>query len=350
MKKQKSISIRNFIKNREGVFVIAEVGHNHQGSLEKCKALFLAAAEAGANAVKLQKRNNKTLYTKALYNEPYNSENSYAPIYGEHRQALEFNKEQYLELIEFAKEIGIIFFATAFDFESLDFLAELDMPAFKIASGDLLNTPLQARIAKLGKPVLLSTGGGNFEDIKRAIDNIWQYNNDIILFHCTASYPANVEDMNLNVIPELIKMFPNLVIGLSDHENGIDAASVGYMLGARVFEKHFTLNRSWKGTDQSFSLEPEGLRKMIRNLNRIPILLGSADKQLLESEKRPLKKMAKSLVAIKDLPAGHNIQESDIAIKSPGGGLPPYEIDNLIGKTLKEGISEDDNILFENLR
>ncbi len=341
--------IPNLKKNPDSVYVIAEVGHNHQGNLETCKSIFLAAKEAGANAVKLQKRNNKTLYTKALYNEPYNSENSYAPIYGEHREVLEFNKEQYLELIRYASEIGIHFFSTAFDFESLDFLVDLDMPAFKIASGDLLNTPLQRRIAKQGKPVFLSTGGGTFTDIKRAVDTVLEYNDQLVVFHCTASYPANVEDMNLNVIPELKRLFPNIIIGLSDHENGIDAASVGYMLGARVFEKHFTLNRSWKGTDQSFSLEPEGLRKLVRNLNRIPVLLGSSDKQLLESEKKPLKKMAKSLVAKRDLSAGHEIMEEDIAIKSPGGGLPPYEIENIIGKTLKTGLQEDDHFLFDNL-
>jgi sialic acid synthase len=342
--------IESLKKNPQSVFVIAEIGHNHQGKLDTCKAMFLAAKEAGAHAVKLQKRNNKTLYTKALYNESYNSENSYAPIYGEHREALEFSREQYAVLIAYAKQIGIIFFATAFDFESLDFLVDLDMPAYKIASGDLLNTPLQARIAKLGKPVLLSTGGGTFKDIKRAVDNILKYNDQLIVFHCTASYPANVEDMNLLVIPELKKLFPDLIIGLSDHENGIDAASVGYMLGARVFEKHFTLNRSWKGTDQSFSLEPEGLRKLIRNLNRIPVLLGSSDKQLLESEKRPLKKMAKTLVAKTDLSVGQILTEADIAIKSPGGGLPPYELDNLIGKVLIKELKEDDHILFEDVK
>jgi N-acetylneuraminate synthase/sialic acid synthase len=336
--------------NKEAVYVIAEIGHNHQGDIEICKSMFLAAKESGANAVKLQKRNNKTLYTKMLYNEPYNSENSYAPIYGEHREFLEFNKTQYEDLISYAKDINITFFATAFDFESLDILIDLDMPAFKIASGDLLNIPLQKRIAQQKKPVLLSTGGGTFVDIKRAVDNILKYNQNLVLFHCTASYPANVEDMNLNVIPELVKLFPNVIIGLSDHENGIDAASVGYMLGARVFEKHFTLNRSWKGTDQSFSLEPEGLRKMIRNLNRIPVLLGSAEKQLLESEKKPLKKMAKSLVAKYDLKSGHKIDENDIAIKSPGGGLPPYEIYNLIGKTLSIDLNEDENFSYDKIK
>ncbi len=331
------------------IFVIAEIGHNHQGNIEICKQMFKAAKDSGADAVKLQKRDNKSLFTKKLYNESYNSENAYAPTYGEHREKLEFSKEQYKELIEYSREIGITFFATAFDFNSADFLYELEMPAYKIASGDLLNTPLQEKIAKFQKPVLLSTGGGTFNDIVRAVENILKFNKDLILFHCTASYPANVEDMNLSVIPELIKMFPDLTIGLSDHENGIDAASIAYMLGARAFEKHFTLNRSWKGTDQSFSLEPEGLRKLVRNLNRIPILLGNSDKQLLESEKKPLKKMAKSIVANGNLKKGTILEIKHLSFKCPSGGLPPYELQNLIGKTLTIDINDEDFITFDNL-
>ena len=341
--------MKNLLTDESSVFVIAEIGHNHQGSIEKCKAMFLAASEAGANAVKLQKRDNKYLYTKALYNEPYNSENSYGATYGEHRDALEFSFEQYKELKEYAEELNIMFFATAFDFNSLDFLKELDMPAYKIASGDLLNIPLQRRIAKLGKPIFLSTGGGTFEDIKRASDAILPLNDQLCILHCTASYPANIEDMNLNVIPRLKELYPNLIIGLSDHENGIDAASIGYMLGARVFEKHFTLNRAWKGTDQSFSLEPEGLRKLLRNLRRIPVLLGKDEKHLLESEKKPLYKMGKHLVAVKDLNAGHILTDDDLALKSPGDGLPPYYWDQVLGKALKESIKEEQAILLDNL-
>jgi sialic acid synthase len=337
------------LKNSE-IFVIAEIGHNHQGNLETCKKMFKAAKDSGANAVKLQKRSNKDLYTKALYNESYNSENSYAEIYGLHREFLEFNEMQYRDLINYAKEIDIMFFATAFDLPSFDFLESLDMPAYKIASGDLTNTPLQAKIAQTKKPVLLSTGGGSFVDIKRAVENILKYNDDLVLFHCTASYPADIEDMNLLVIPELIKLFPNITIGLSDHENGIDAASIAYMLGARVFEKHFTLNRSWKGTDQSFSLEPEGLRKLIRNLNRIPVLLGSANKRLLEKEKKPLKKMAKSIVAKGNISAGTVLTEDNVTFKSPSGGLPPYEIENVIGRITLIDLQEDDLIDFENLK
>jgi sialic acid synthase len=336
-------------RNSAASFVIAEIGHNHQGSVEQARALFLAAKESGANAVKLQKRNNRTLFVKELYDQPYDNKNSYGATYGEHREALEFNRDEYLELQSYARELDIMLFATPFDLESVDFLADLNMPAYKIASADLNNTPLQKHIAKMGKPIFLSTGGGTIKDIHRACDAILPLNPQLCILHCTASYPANVEDMNLNVIPFLMAEFPEQVIGLSDHENGIDAASIAYMLGARVFEKHFTLNRALKGTDHSFSLEPEGLRKLVRNLGRIPILLGSGEKRLLDSEKNPLKKMSKSLVAAKALPAGHKLTKKDVAIKSPSGGLPPFEYDNVIGKTLKSPLSEDAHILFENL-
>lgn len=343
------IRIDKQLRTSHGAFVIAEIGHNHQGSLDQAKALFVAAKDAGADAVKLQKRYNKGLYTRALYEQPYDNENSYGATYGAHREALEFSKEQYRELQQLAKELDIVFFATPFDFESVDFLAELDMPAYKLASGDLLNTPLQRHVAKLGKPVFLSTGGGTMDDIRRACDVILPINPHVSVLHCTASYPANVEDMNLSVIPTLLCEFPDVVIGLSDHENGIDAASIAYMLGARVFEKHFTLNRALKGTDHSFSLEPEGLRKLVRNLSRIPVLLGDGEKRPLESEKKPLTKMAKSIVAARNLPAGHRITEKDLALKSPGGGLPPFETERVIGMTLRAALKEDDHVLMDNL-
>lgn len=325
-------------------FVIAEIGHNHQGSLEKAKQFFDEAKRAGASAVKLQKRDNRRLFTKELYDQVYDNENSYGRTYGEHREALEFGKKEYAELQAYAREMDIIFFATAFDHYSADFLAELDMPAYKFASADLINTPLQKHVAKFGKPMFLSCGGGDLNDIRRAVDTILPINKNLSVLHCTASYPADVSDMNLRVITELRRVFPDLVIGLSDHENGIDAASIAFMLGARVFEKHFTLNRAWKGTDQSFSLEPEGMRKLVRNLNRIPLALGDGNKRLMESEKKPLQKMGKQLVAARALPAGHVLAEADIAIKSPGGGLPPYRLDEVLGKKTRAALSEDDPI------
>ena len=237
----KTIKIKNRILGKEP-FVIAEIGNNHQGSLQKAIQLIKAAKDSGATAVKFQKRFNKELYTEDFYNTPYIHVNSYAKTYGKHRDYLEFSLSQYKKLMNYAKKIGIIFFATPFDFKSVDFLEKLKVPCYKIASGDLTNTPLQEYIAKKDKPIFLSTGGGTFKDIDRAYKNIIKFNKKLMILHCTASYPAEISDMNLNIIKELKKKYPKNIIGLSDHENGIDAASVAFMLGAKVFEKHFTLN------------------------------------------------------------------------------------------------------------
>src|SRR6185437_9107526 len=157
-------------------WVIAEIGHNHQGSLEQCKELFAEAARCGANAVKLQKRDNRGLYTREFFNRPYENENSYGPTYGQHREALEFGRAEYQELKAYAAGIGVTFFATAFDFTSAEMLADLDMPAYKIASGDLTNTPLLRFVAEIGKPMILSTGGGTLDDVRRAHDCVAELN------------------------------------------------------------------------------------------------------------------------------------------------------------------------------
>jgi sialic acid synthase len=335
------------ITDKNGCFIIAEIGHNHQGDLQKAKEMFRVAKECGVDAVKLQKRDNRTLFTRTLYEMPYDNENSFGPTYGAHREALEFGREQYVELKRYAKELDLIFFATAFDFNSADFLAELDMPAYKIASGDLTNTPLQRHIASFGKPIFLSIGGGTMEDVRRAVDNILPVNPQLCIMHCTASYPVDIADMNLKVILALQQEFPELLIGFSDHENGIDGAAIAYMLGARVFEKHFTLNHGWRGTDHPFSVMPDGMRKLVRNLHRIPAAMGDGIKKHLPCEDKPLLKMAKKLVAARDLPAGYILTQQDIAIKSPSDGLPPYHLNDVVGRTLKRALREDDAIYFE---
>lgn len=323
-------------------YVIAEIGHNHQGELEKCKALFRAAHEAGADAVKLQKRDNRSLYTRAMYDQPYNSENAYAPTYGAHREYLEFGREEYLELQAYARELGITFFATAFDFASADFLAELDMPAYKIASGDLKNIPLIEYVAKLDKPMFVSTGGGDMVDVHRAHDAIMALNPQLCLMQCTAAYPAEPDQLNLRVIETFRREFARAVIGLSAHDNGIAMPLVGCVLGARAIEKHFTLNRAWKGTDHAFSLTPDGLRRLVRDLRRTDSAMGDGIKAPLPVEKTPLMKMGKKLVAARDLPAGHTLARGDIAIKSPGDGIPPFEIASFIGRRLTRALTSDD--------
>lgn len=335
------------IQDNGDCYTIAEIGHNHQGNLETAREMFKVAKECGADAVKLQKRDNRSLFTEAAYNKPYDNPNSYGSTYGEHREFLEFGWHEYAELMAYAKELGVSLLSTAFDFSSADFLAKLDIPAFKIASGDLKNIPLLTHIAQYQKPIILSTGGGTMEDVRRAYDAIMPINPQLCILQCTAGYPAAFEELNLRVITTYRERFPNTVVGLSSHDNGIAMALAGYMLGARVVEKHFTLNHTWKGTDHAFSLEPIGFRKMVRDLRRVRVALGDGVKRVYETEVKPIIKMGKKIVAAKNLPEGHAIQPQDLAIKCPGDGIPPYEIDKIIGRVITKPVAVDEDITFE---
>ncbi|MDZ4230185.1 MAG: N-acetylneuraminate synthase family protein [Dehalococcoidales bacterium] len=330
-------------------YIIAELGHNHQGKLETARDMLHAAKECGADAIKFQKRENRALYTRALYNQPYDHENSFGKTYGEHREALEFGLEEYRELQRYAREIGITLFATAFDFQSADFLRELDIPAYKIASGDLKNIPLIEYVASFQKPVLISTGGGNIDDVQRAHDAAMAINPQLCLMQCTATYPSAYDELNLNTIVTYRERFPDTVVGLSAHDSGIAMVLVAYVLGARVIEKHFTLNRAMKGTDHAFSLERPGLTRVVRDLRRTRIALGDGIKRPYPSETGSLYKMGKKLVAARDLSAGYTLTREDIAIKSPNDGLPPYELENIIGKVTLTALTEDESISFEKL-
>jgi sialic acid synthase len=328
-------------------YVIAEIGHNHQGNIEKARELFREAKLAGAHAVKLQKRDNRGLYTRVAYNKPYDNENSFGSTYGEHREFLEFGVKEYRTLQAYAAELGVDFFATAFDFTSADFLHDLDVPAYKIASGDLKSTPLLRHVASFGKPVVISTGGALLEDVQRAYDTIMPINPQLAILQCTAGYPAAFEELDLRVISTFRERFPRAVIGFSSHDNGIAMPVAAYMLGARIVEKHFTLNRASKGTDHAFSLEPVGLRKMVRDLERTHKALGNGVKKIYDSEKAPITKMGKSLVVARDLPSGHILGPDDIVMKSPGGGIPPYELQNVLGRATLRPLMEDDFLTFE---
>jgi N-acetylneuraminate synthase/sialic acid synthase len=328
-------------------YVIAEIGHNHQGSLDQAKELFLKAHECGANAVKLQKRHNPSLYTADYFHRPYEHENSFGPTYGTHREALEFGRDEYLELREYTRELGVTFFATAFDFHSADFLADLDMPAYKIASGDLTNTPLLRYVGQIGKPVVFSTGAGTLDDVRRAYDTVAEVNDQVAILQCTAGYPAEFEELDLRVIGTYRQLFPEAVVGFSGHDSGIAMAVAAYVLGARIIEKHFTLNRAMKGTDHAFSLEVPGLSRLVRDLRRTRTALGDGTKKMYPSESDPALKMGKKLVAARDLPAGQALTTSDIALKSPGDGLPPYELDRFLGRTLRHPVSQDTALTFE---
>jgi N-acetylneuraminate synthase/sialic acid synthase len=340
---------KHVINDDSDCFVIAEIGHNHQGSLDRCKELFRLARECGAQAVKLQKRDNRSLYTREMYDKPYDNENSFGPTYGAHREALEFGRDQYRDLQRYARELGITFFATAFDLPSADFLAALDMPAYKIASGDLKNLPLLKHVARFGKPMIISTGGARLEDVERAYETLMPINRQIAILQCTAGYPAKFEELDIRVIATYRERFPEVVVGLSAHDNGIAMATAAYVLGSRIVEKHFTWNRAAKGTDHAFSLEPPGLRKLVRDLGRVRQALGDGVKKVYPSEEGPILKMGKKLVAARDLPTGHVLTPQDIAFKSPGDGLAPCMLDQIVGRTLLRPLKADETIALNAL-
>jgi sialic acid synthase len=221
------------------------------------------------------------------------------------------------------------------------------MPAYKIASGDLKSTPLLRHVARFGKPVIVSTGGAFVEDVQRAYDTIMPINPRLAILQCTAGYPAAFEELDLRVIATYRERFPGAVIGFSSHDNGIAMPVAAYMLGSRIVEKHFTLNRAMKGTDHAFSLEPVGLRKMVRDLDRTFKAMGDGTKKLYDSERAPIVKMGKSLVVARNLPSGHVIGPKDVVMKSPGGGIPPYDLDKVLGRTTLRPLHEDDFLSFD---
>ncbi len=275
-------------------FVIAEIGCNHQGDVEICCEMIRVAAECGADAVKLQKRDLDWWAERdPKWNEPYHSEHAFGVTYGEHRAALEFDVNAYLFLQGYASVHGIAFLATAFDVPSVGFLSDLGVPALKIASASIVNHPLLEEAAFTGLPLIVSTGGATVEEIDDAVNLVYP-KAPLALLHCVAAYPCEAKDMQLRVIETLRECFPSTVIGLSDHYSGILTGPLGWMLGGRIFEKHFTLNRGWKGSDQAWSLEPHGLRSLVRDLKRTREAMGDGVKRRLDIEVAPLVKMGRT--------------------------------------------------------
>lgn len=343
------LEFNQITKNGPG-YVIAEIGHNHQGELDKAlKMIEIAANNCHVHAVKFQKRHNKELYTKKFYNKEYGGPNSYGKTYGEHREALEFDKDEYRELIKCARKLKVDFMSTAFDIPSVDFLEELGVGSYKIASGDLTNTVLIEYMAKLKKPIFMSTGASTLDEIRMAHDTIRKYHDKLCILHCTASYPAENRRLNLRILETLKKEFPDIILGYSGHDLGILASISAYLMGATVIEKHFTLSHDWKGTDHKMSLEPDMMKKLVENLEAISLMYGNDKKVVNDYEMDARAKMGKSIYSNKPLNPGSIITISDICLKSPGGFLPPYELNNVIGKKLVAPLNEEEPITLDAL-
>jgi len=334
----KELKINETVITEESpAYVVCEIGNNHSGDPVLCAEMIKVAKDCGADAVKLQMRDNKSLYTKTLYDAPYQNRNSYGKTYGEHREALELSDDDVESLQEIAKGREIDFFSTAFDIPSADKLIAMKMPAIKIASGGLTNTPLIEHCAKSGIPLIISTGGAGWSDIDLVYDMLKGY--PVAFLHCVATYPNKPEEVNLNVIPNMIEAY-DAVIGYSCHYNGIVMAEAAYMMGARIIEKHFTLNHTFKGTDHALSLEPTGFETLCHDLKRLHLAKGDGEKQVLEAEKGAIRKMAHSIYVSRDNMKGFGISEGDIELRIPADGIPAYMYNDIIGKTFTRDVNE----------
>lgn len=328
-------------------FVTAEVGQNHQGDLDKAREYIRVFAFEGADAVKFQTRSNKHLFSRDAYDAPYNSENAFASTYGAHREHLELKPEWYPILKEACAKHGVKFMSTPFDEPSLEFLKQIDVDILKIASFDLGNLPLINRIASVGKPVVMSVGGGNIEQIRSSVEVLLKHHDDVAIMHCISEYPCEYNRLGLDNIELLIKEFPQCVIGSSDHFNGILSGPVAYMKGARVFEKHVTLNRAWKGSDHSFALEPDGFRRFVRDIKRVTHMLPPKPEHDLGNE-HVFKKLGKSLIAYVDIYAGEKITFENLSGRIFNRQyVPVRESNRIIGKMTKRNIRRGEPILYE---
>jgi N-acetylneuraminate synthase len=267
-------------------FIIGEIGINHNGSLDIAKNLISVAKNAGCDAVKFQKRTVEIVYTPEELAKP--RENPFGQTNGDLKRGLEFGLEQYRKIDEFCQEMKIPWFASCWDEPSVDFIAQFDVPCFKIASASLTDDALLRHTRATGKAILLSTGMSTIEEIDHAVETLGT--NDLVILHATSTYPSNYDELDLRVIPQLRKRY-GVPVGYSGHETGIASSVAAVALGACVVERHITLERSMWGSDQAASLGPSGLTRLVRDIRLVEMSLGSSTKRLFASEIPVMKKL-----------------------------------------------------------
>lgn len=327
------------------VFIIAEAGVNHNGDFDIAKKLVDVAKDAGADCVKFQtfvsenivsKKANKAEYQKEHTNK---NETQYEML-----KKLELTFSDFLSLKEYCDEKNIEFLSTAFDDDSIDFLASINMKHWKIPSGEITNLPYLIKIAKLGKPTIVSTGMSTMEDIRNALIVLKQNGvGDITVLHCTTEYPAPYEDVNLYAMQTIAKEF-NVKIGYSDHTKGIEIPIAATALGATIVEKHFTLNCDMDGPDHQASIEPKALKEMVTAIRHTSIALGNGIKNIAKSEEKNIQIVRKSIIAKCKIEKGDVFSEENLTTKRPGNGISPMKWFEIIGTVSKQDYDEDELI------
>lgn len=330
-------------------FIIAEAGVNHNGSLELATKLIDEAKEAGADAIKFQTFKTESLVTKDAPKAEYQMNNTGDGTQFEMLKKLELSLEDHIKLKEYAQHKGIMFVSTPFDFESVDLLEKLGVLIYKVSSGDLTNIPLLRYIAKFNKPIILSTGMANLGEVELAVNAIKEEGNDnIILLHCTSNYPTDYEDVNLKAMITLKDAF-KLPVGYSDHTTGIEVPIAAVAMGARVIEKHFTLDRNMEGPDHKASLDPIEFRNMVRSIRNIEKALGDGIKRCSRNEENTKFFARRCIVAKRKLNVGEKVTYENIDFKRPEKGISPVFVDMILNKTVIKEIDKDEPITFDKL-
>ncbi len=332
-------------------FIIAEAGVNHNGDMQLARQLVDVAAAAGADAVKFQTFKAERLVTRDAPQAAYQAANTgqtesqFAML-----KRLELLPDMHTDLQAYCAKKHIMFLSTPFDEASADFLHGLGVPAFKLSSGDLTNTPLLAHIARLGRPMIVSTGMATLGEVETAVQTIHEARNEqLVLLHCVSNYPAADADTNLRAMATLEAAF-GVPVGYSDHTLGIDIPLAAVALGARVLEKHFTLNRDLPGPDHQASLEPDELRAMVAGVRRVEAALGDGRKVPAANEAETRQLARKSIVAVQAIPAGAVITAAMLGVMRPGTGYPPAQVEMLAGRTTVQAIPAGTVITPEMLR
>lgn len=330
---------------KEKCLIIAEAGVNHNGDINIAKKLCLAAKEAGADVVKFQTWVTEKIITPNVKQADYQAENTgNTQSQFDMLKALELSYDDYREIKRYCEEIGIVFASTADEPDSLDFLVDLGIPFIKIGSGEIGNIPYLRYMGSKKMPVILSTGMGSLGDVELSIKALRDGGaTDITLLHCTTSYPCPYEDVNLKAMDTLKSAF-GTVVGFSDHTEGIEMAIAAVARGAKIIEKHFTLDRSMEGPDHKASTEPDEFKTMVNAIRNVEVALGNGIKSPTAAEREISKVVLKRIVARKDIAKGQFIHEDDICVKRNDVGLPANVWDLVLGSIAHKNYKKDEGI------
>ena len=329
---------------------IAEIGLNHNGSLELAKQLIDVASASGADIAKFQKRTIDILATQETLDAEDNRFPEFGKTYREIREFIEFSRDEYLELKAYCEESKIEFMCTAFDIPAVDFLEDIGVSMYKLASHSLTDIPLLSYVASLGKQTLLSAGMGSLDEVDRAVDLFRSKGCPLILNHCVSAYPTPLEQCNLAQILSLRERYPDLHVGYSGHEKDDVVSLAAVAMGADYIERHITLDNDMIGFDHKISLNPEDLKALIKQIRKVEVAWGDPNKQISETEMITRKKYRRSIVTAREIKSGDLFQADDFIMKNPGTGMEPRLLQSIIGKRASRDLVEDHMLTVDDVQ